>query len=205
MKPAPNDTRIRPSVLLLVSCSLVAICIPLGISRIRLIKPASAAVSRETQPAVDAVRAATPAPVMEPVTATQPVPTGPSTALEEHWGIQVSRVGLTMAGAAVDLCYRVVSAEKAAALAEGKAETYLIDQASGAKILMAPPIETGVFPAHSRARMMRQGGGFPPAPNRLAAGRTNSILLPNPSGILKSGSKVTVVMGDIRVEDLVVD
>ena len=200
------ERRIRPAFLGLMTVALALICVPLWLLNRR---PAPLIPAQEPAPAAE-----TPAPV-EPAVADVPVaslpapvapavPARPGT-LEGEWGIRVSSVGLTMAGAAVDFRYTVVDAEKALLLAQGTAEAYLIDQATGAKISLAPPTPQGPSAAHSRARMARQGGSFPPSPNRLAAGRTNSLLLPNPGGMLRSGSAVTVVVGNVQAQNVLVE
>jgi hypothetical protein len=203
-----NDTerRIRPEYLGLMAIALVLICVSLWLFNrppsppSPVEEPAAAAEApAPSEPAVADV------PVVSPPAPVAPaVPARPGT-LEGEWGIRVSSVGLTMAGAAVDFRYTVVDSEKALLLAQGTAEAYLIDQATGAKISLAPPTPEGPSAAHSRARMARQGGGFPPSPNRLAAGRTNSLLLPNPGGMLRSGSAVTVVVGNVQAQNVQVE
>jgi hypothetical protein len=200
------ERRIRPALLVGVTFAVALICVPLWLMNR---KPAPSSPPEEPAPAV-----AVPATV-EPVVAAIPVtnppapvkpaaPAQPGT-LEGEWGIRVASVGLTMAGAAVDFRYTVVDPEKALLLAQGKTAAYLIDQATGTKISLTPPTAEGPSAARSRAKMARQGGGFPPSPNRVAAGRTNSLLLPNPAGIVKSGSTVTVVVGDVQAQNVPVE
>jgi hypothetical protein len=201
-----DERRIRPAVLGLVAVALALICVPLALLTRR---PAPPNPEAEPAPAVETPAPAAPAvadvPVESPPAPVKPVvPARPGT-LEGEWGIRVASVGLTMAGAAVDFRYTVVDAEKALLLAQGTAAAYVIDQATGTVISLVPPTLKGPSAAHSRARMIRQGGGFPPSPNRLAAGRTNSLLLPNPARILQSGSVVTVVVGDIQTQNVRVE
>ena len=111
-----------------------------------------------------------------------------------------------MSGGAVDFRYMVVDPERALLLAQGMTSAYLIDEATGTKLsLTPPPVANRPGAAHSRARMARQGGGFPPSPNRLSIRKVNSLLLPNPGGIVKSGSLVTVVVGDIQEKNVRVE
>ena len=140
-------------------------------------------------------------------TAPAPGATAASGPLEDHWGIQVSGVGLTE-GSVLELLYKVVDAQKAASLANAEAPAYLVEQDSGTRILLGPPPQ-GPASAHSRARsralMMWQAGGFPPPPSKLVAGKTYSVLLPNPGSVVKTGSKVAVVIGDFQSAGLVVN
>ena len=206
MSKHDSERRIRPAFLVLVTFAVALICVPLWLMNR---KPAPPSPAGEPAPAVEAPPAVEPpgaaVPVVSPPAPVKPVvPALPGT-LEGEWGIRVSSVGLTMAGAAVDFRYTVVDPEKAVLLAQGTAAAYLIDQATGTKILMTPATAEGPSAARSRAKMARQGGGFPPSPNRLAAGRTNSLLLPNPAGIVKSGSTVTVVVGNVQAQNVPVE
>jgi hypothetical protein len=202
MKTNDSERRIRPAFLVLATFAMAVICVPLWLLNRQ---PAPPSQTEESDPPVEASA------TVEPVVADAPVaippapvtPARPGT-LEGEWGIRVASVGLTMAGAAVDFRYTVVDQEKALLLAQGTAEAYLIDQTTGAKVSLTPPAPKGPSAARSRAQMVRQGGAFPPSPNRLAAGRTNSLLLPNPAGIVKTGSAVTVVVGDIQAQNVLV-
>jgi hypothetical protein len=203
MKKNDSERGPRPAFLGMMTLALALTCVPVWLL---IRRPAPPSPVEEQPPTVETPTPAEPA-VADAPADSAPAPVKPVAAarpgtLEGEWGIQVASVGLTMAGGALDFRYTVVDAEQALLLAQGSASAYLIDQTTGTKISMTPPTPTGPSAAHSRARMARQGGGFPPSPNRLAAGRTNSILLPNPAGLLKSGSIVTVVVGDIQTQNV---
>ena len=203
MKKNDSERGIRPAFLGLMTLALALICVPVWLLTRR---PAPPSPVEEPPPAVETPALAEPAAPVESAPApVKPVVAARPGTLEGEWGIRVASVGLTMAGGAVDFRYTVVDAEKALLLSQGMASAYVIDQATGTKISMTPPTIKGPAAAHSSARMARQGGGFPPSPNRLAAGRTNSLLLPNPAGLLKSGSIITVVVGDIRTQNVRVE
>ena len=137
-----------------------------------------------------------------------PVATSPAPPLDEKWGIQVSSLTLTNGGTAVDVQYTVLAPEKTAQLVGADAEVYLIDQASGTKIPMLTAAldskSSTAVPARTVRRMMRAAGDFPPAPSRLFAGGSYSLLIPNWGQAIKAGAKVTVVVGNSRVENLTV-
>jgi len=203
MKKNDSERGIRPAFLGLMALALALICVPVWLLTRR---PAPPSPVEEPPAAVETPALAEPAAPVESAPApVKPVVAGRPGTLEGEWGIRVASVGLTMAGGAVDFRYTVVDAEKALLLSQGMASAYVIDQATGTKISMTPPTIKGPAAAHSSARMARQGGGFPPSPNRLAAGRTNSLLLPNPAGLLKSGSIITVVVGDIQTQNVRVE
>lgn len=87
----------------------------------------------------------------------------------------------------LDFRYRVVDSQKAAPLFVRQTKPYLIDQASG-KVLAVPNMAK-VGPLRSS--------------DQPHAGRTYWMFFGNP-GVVKAGSKVSVVIGDFKVEDLTV-
>jgi hypothetical protein len=198
MKKNNSERGIRPAFIGLMVLALALICVPAWLLTRRPLPPSPVV---ESPPPAETAAVEVAAPV-EPATVSVPAPVAlpaqprPDT-LEGQWGIQVSSVTLARSGLAVDVRYLVVDAERALLLAQGKASAYLIDEATGTKIsLMPPSVPNGPGAAHSRARMARQGGSFPPSPNRLSVRSVNSLLLPNPGGIVKSGNLVSVVVGD---------
>jgi hypothetical protein len=202
--PAPDlNQGSRPAFVVLLVCSLAVVVIGIRWYSNHLAGP---------PPAAESTIAVQPAQVGQVVprgTDPTPIVSDSPKPLAEKLGIRVASLKLSNDGSAVDFRYQVENAEKAAALALGRTTVYLVDEATGAKIQLFTPLppEAGVpgARAHSAARMARQGGAFPPSPNRLAAGRINSLLLPNPGGQLKSGHKVTLVMGDVKTPNLTVE
>ena len=108
--------------------------------------------------------------------------------LKEKWGIEVTQLHLSAAGHMVDFRYRVLDAQKAKTLFVRANKPYLIDQKSE-KVLSVPsmgkigPLRTSNMPQEDRIYWMFFG---------------------NSDGLIKSGDKVTVVIGDFRAENLVV-
>ena len=108
--------------------------------------------------------------------------------LAEKWGIEITGLRMTAANHMIDFRYRVLDAEKAASLFERKTKPYLIDQKSE-KVLSVPntakvgPLRTSDHPQEGRIYWMFFG---------------------NSPGLVQSGNKVTVVIGDFRVENLIV-
>ena len=108
--------------------------------------------------------------------------------LEETWGIRIEGIRLSAAGYMLDFRYRVLDPEKAALLFDRKTKPYLIDQKSGAKFMVPSPPKVGPLRTSD-----------PPQ-----KGRTYFIMFANPGKYIKQGYKVTVVIGDFRLEDLTV-
>jgi hypothetical protein len=120
---------------------------------------------------------------------TAPATTAPES-LESKWGAAVSSTRLSAGGYMIDFRYKVLDPVKAAPLAKRENKAYLIDQATGAKFLV---------PTTPKVGALRQN------PRQLEAGKIYFMFFANPGNYLKAGSKVTVVIGDYRVENLVVE
>jgi len=107
---------------------------------------------------------------------------------EEKWGIEIESVRPTAGGRLVDFRYRITDAEKASAIFDRRNKAYLLDQASG----VALPV-----PRTAKVGPLRQTN-FRADPRRVYF-----ILFSNP-GVVKSGSLVTLVVGDVRFENITV-
>jgi hypothetical protein len=107
-------------------------------------------------------------------------------ALSEKWGIELVALRSTAAGHMVDFRYRVLDAEKAAPLFKRQTKPYLIHQASG-KVLAVPNT--------AKLGSLRNS-------NTPQNGRTYWMFFGNHHGIVQSGDKVTVAIGDFKVADI---
>jgi len=110
--------------------------------------------------------------------------------LEEKWGVRVLSIRESAGGYMLDFRYRVIDPDKASQLVSRKDKPYLIDQATGARFMVPSPPKIGP---------LRQTAVKP------LANRNYFILFVNPGKYVKPGNKVTVVIGDFRAEDLVVE
>lgn len=108
--------------------------------------------------------------------------------LENQWGIELTALRMTAADHMVDFRYRVLDPEKAAPLFKRQTKPYLIHQASG-KVLAVP--NTAKVGSLRNSNMPKQG-------------RIYWMFFGN-QGVVKTGDKVSVVIGDFRAENLVVD
>jgi hypothetical protein len=114
-----------------------------------------------------------------------------------------------MGGAAIELRYQLTSPEKATLMARTNAAAYLVDLDTGTRILVGPPRPArgpgGRPRTRSSALMMPQTDGFPPAVVReRVPGQTFGILVPNPGGIFKAGSRVALYVGELRLDNLTI-
>jgi hypothetical protein len=112
-----------------------------------------------------------------------------STPIEEEWGVKVVGVRLTASNHMLDFRYRVTDPEKAWQLLQKKTERYLIQQTTGKKFHVPT----------TRLGPLRQSAVKP------ATDRDYIILFANTAKAIKAGDKVTVVIGDFKAENLVVE
>lgn len=106
------------------------------------------------------------------------------------WGIEVVALRRTAGGAMLDFRYRVIDPEKARPLLDRGSKAFLIDQASGRR--MGVPDTPKIGPLRQTAR-------------EPIAGRTYFVIFSNPGKLLGAGDRATVVIGDFRAEDIVVE
>ena len=109
--------------------------------------------------------------------------------IEERWGIQILSIRLSANGYMLDFRYRVIAPEKALPLFSREIKPRLIDQATGATFFVPNPPKVGAL------RTTR----------KPEANRNYFILFANPAGYVKKGNKVTVVIGDFKAENLIVE
>jgi hypothetical protein len=121
-------------------------------------------------------------------TGTEPEKQDEKTSLAEQWGIEIHSVRLSAGGRIVDFRYRVTDSQKAEPVFERKTKPYLIDENSGVKL----PV-----PRLGKVGPLRTS-------NKPQANRVYYTLFTNAGNVVQPGDTVTVVIGDCRVENLVV-
>ena len=112
----------------------------------------------------------------------------PSEGIEEKWGVKVLSIRHSAGGYMLDFRYRVLDPEKALPLFDRKIKPHLVDEATGAVFAVPEPPKVGAL------RSTRK-----PQP-----GKNYFVMFANPGGYVKKNSKVSVVIGDFRAENLVV-
>ena len=130
-------------------------------------------------PEAAAEEPAPPAPAQPPVAGKPP----------QEWGIEVVGLYPAVRGRVLDLRYKILDTAKAALLPNEPGGIYLIDEATGLPTKLPNSPKTGSIPQN---------------PQKLEAGRTYSLSFPNQGGRFNSGSKVTLVIGSFRAENLAV-
>ena len=109
--------------------------------------------------------------------------------LVEKWGIEITSLRMTAHNHMVDFRFRVLDAKKADSLFERQTKPYLVDQKTG-KVL-AVPNTAKVGPLRNS--------------NKPKEGRIYWMFFGNHTGLVQAGNKVTVVIGEFKVENLVVE
>ena len=108
---------------------------------------------------------------------------------ERNWGVDIVGIHPVSSGLMLRFDYRVVDTERASALTDRAARPYLVDEATHTAL---------AIPAMENVGELRQI-----AP--LEQGRTYYMIFGNPGRLVKRGSRVTLVVGNLRADGLVVD
>ncbi len=109
--------------------------------------------------------------------------------VEEH-GIQVVGVRPTAEGRMLNFRYKIIDPEKASSLISPKMKPHIIDQKTGRKLAV---------PSLPKVGALKQRG------KKAYQNRIYFILFANPGKSIQSGDKVSVVIGDFKAEDIVVE
>jgi hypothetical protein len=109
--------------------------------------------------------------------------------LAETWGVEVTSIRMTANDHMIDYRYRVLDADKAADLFKRQIKPFLIHEESG-RVLAVP--ETAKLGPLRNSNIPQEG-------------KIYWMFFGNAGNLVKAGDKVTVVIGEFRVEDLIVE
>jgi hypothetical protein len=171
--------------LLLVSMISGPSCAATNAAPNATVSPAAAAAQSETKLPAEAASNAV-------ATADANATAGPdvqSAQIAQRWGVEVTAIRLTASDHMIDYRYRVLDAARATDLFKRQIKPQLIHQKTG-KVL-------GV-PSTAKLGPLRNS-------NTPQAGKIYWMFFGNAGNLVKPGDKVTVVIGDFRVENLVVE
>lgn len=124
-----------------------------------------------------------------------PAPTGADWAARQglyykrNWGVEVIGVKPVSSGYMLAFRYRILDPDKAKSLNDRKSKAYLIDEATGTRLAV---------PALENVGELRSGA-------TPVADRNYFMIFGNPGRLVKSGSRVSIVVGNFRVDQLVVN
>ncbi len=128
-------------------------------------------------------------PAVETAAAAAPVAEAEAMDLAAQWGIEVTSIRMSTHDHMIDYHYRVLDADKAADLFKRQIKPHLIHQETG-KVLAVP--ETAKLGPLRNSNIPQEG-------------KIYWMFFGNAGKLVKAGDKVTVVIGEFRVEDLVVE
>jgi hypothetical protein len=112
-----------------------------------------------------------------------------ATPRKREWGIEVLDVHQTSAGYMLQFSYRVLDPKTAKPLFDRKTKPYLLDLATGAKVIVPSPEKVG---------QLRNV-------NTPESGRTYWMMFANPGKMIQRGSQVSVHIGDFDSGALIVN
>ena len=111
--------------------------------------------------------------------------------VEFRYGIKIEGVHLSANGYMLDFRYKVLDSDKALPLFDGKQNPYIIDLNTGAKFLVAAPPKLGAMRQTFRGTPPKEDRGY-------------FIIFGNPWHYVKAGSKVAVVVGNFKSDEIIV-
>ena len=110
-------------------------------------------------------------------------------ALLDKWGVEVNGVRLAARGYMIDFRFRVLDVDKALPLFDPRIQPYLLTEGTNIKLPVPVGEKVGAFRTTNRGK-------------NITADRDYYMLFANPDSYVKPGQKVSVVIGEFRVEDL---
>jgi hypothetical protein len=125
-----------------------------------------------------------PSPPSAPVGSVDEADPAQVSAIQETWGIRIVNVAVTAGGGLIDLRFQVIDPDKALGLLNPDGFPALVDAASG--------------------QVLDKGGAHGGHAKGFKAGRTYYFLYQNNGGALRAGSRVTVRIGNVSLENVLV-
>lgn len=108
---------------------------------------------------------------------------------KRNWGIEVIGVRPVSSGYMLNFRYRILDPEKAKILHDQKTKAYLRDEATGTMLAV---------PAMENIGELRTGSTPEP-------GRTYFMIFGDPGKLVKAGSRVSILIGDLHIDDVIVE
>lgn len=110
-------------------------------------------------------------------------------ALRERWGVEVMGARLAARGYMIDFRFRVLDSDKALPLFDSKTQPYLLREGSEIKLPVPVGQKVGAFRPTNRGK-------------NITGDKDYYMMFANPDAYVKPGDKVSVVIGDFRVDRL---
>jgi hypothetical protein len=175
---AALDTLIQGLILLLLVLSITALALP--------------RLANATQPAASGVKWQPPEMPDASTYATVNISEEKAKELAEVWGVELLGMRITAADYMLDFRFHVIDAEKALPLFDHRIKPYIIADRSQIKLPVPMAAKVGAFRPTNRGK-------------NITSGRNYYMIFGNPDRHVKQGETVTVVIGDFKVEGLLVN
>lgn len=131
-------------------------------------------------------------PVAPKVVIPSPVDPEQAEKLAEQWGVELLSLNLTSAGFMMDFRFRVLDADKALDLFDHRIKPYVVAERSSIKLPVPMAAKVGAMRPTNRGK-------------NIKADKNYYMIFANPDRHVKRGEKVTVIIGDFKVEHLTVN
>ena len=131
-------------------------------------------------------------PVAKPVVLKPMVDTATAQKIAAKWGVELISLRLTAAGYMIDFRFRVLDVKKADLFFDQRVKPLLVVEKSKAKLPVPMAAKVGAF------RTTNRGSNIKPH-------KTYYMVFGNPDAHVKSGEKVTMVIGDFKLPHLAVN
>ena len=158
--------------------------------------PAAAVSEKPTQAAgqkADPLAGWKPPPMPKPTPfSTQKLDPEVAKELKERWGVELLGIRRTAAGNFMDFRFKVLDAEKSLPLFDHRIKPYVVAERSKIKLPVPMAAKIGAFRPTNRGK-------------NIKADKIYYMLFGNPDRHVKGGETVTVVIGDFKVEHLIVN
>ena len=112
--------------------------------------------------------------------------------LADKWGVELLGMRLTSAGFMMDFRFRVLDVDKALPLFDHRIKPHIVAERSNIKLPVPMSTKVGAFRPTNRGK-------------NIKADKIYYMIFGNPDRHVKVGEKVTVVIGDFKVEHLKVN
>jgi hypothetical protein len=131
-------------------------------------------------------------PVAPQVVIPSPVDPEQAEKLAEQWGVKLISLNLTSAGFMMDFRFRVLDVSKALSLFDHRIKPYVVAERSNIKLPVPMAAKVGAMRPTNRGK-------------NIKADKNYYMIFANPDRHVKNGEKVTVIIGDFKVEHLTVN
>ncbi|MES9829519.1 MAG: hypothetical protein ABW201_14740 [Candidatus Thiodiazotropha sp.] len=111
--------------------------------------------------------------------------------IADKWGVRLISLRLTAAGYMIDFRFRVLNVEKSKNFFDQRVKPHLVVERSNAKLPIPMAAKVGAFRTTNRGQNIKPD-------------KTYYMVFGNPDAHVKSGEKVTMVIGDFKAEHLIV-